>query len=72
MSCSGVRSIEHANVLSEPINISGPGGPKASIFEREDHDPLCFDVSNFGACPTVGHGPLFQKLRLLDLPELRN
>ena len=53
MSCSGVRSIEHANVLSEPINFSGPGGPKAAIFEIEDHYPLCFDVSNFGACLVV-------------------
>ena len=49
--CFGAQSIEHANVLSEKINFSAPGGRKVAIFGMEDLDPLYFDVSNFSAPP---------------------
>ena len=41
----GVRSIEHPDVLSEKINFSAPGGPKSTIFDTDDVDPLYFEVS---------------------------
>ena len=47
----GAQSIEHANVLSEKINFSAPGGRKVAIFGMEDLDPLYFDVSNVSAPP---------------------
>ena len=47
----GAQSIEHANVLSEKINFSAPGGRKVAIFGIADLDPLYFDVSNFSVTP---------------------
>ena len=47
----GAQSIEHANVLSEKINFSAPGGRKVAIFGMENLDPLYVDVSNFSAPP---------------------
>ena len=49
--CFGAQSIEHANVLSEKINFSAPGGQKVAIFGMEDLDPQYFDVSNFSVPP---------------------
>ena len=49
--CFGAQSIEHANVLSEKINFSAPGGRKVAIFGMEDLDPQYFDVSNFSVPP---------------------
>ena len=47
----GAQSIEQANVLSEKINFSAPGGQKVAIFGMEDLDPQYFDVSNFSVPP---------------------
>ena len=47
----GAQSVKHANVLSEKINFSAPGGRKVAIFGREDLDPLYFDVGKFLAPP---------------------
>ena len=44
-------SIEHANVLSEKTHFSALGGPKFTIFGRDDLDPLYFYVSNFSDPP---------------------
>ena len=49
--CIGEESFEHANVLSEKINFSAPGGRKVAIFGMEDLDPQYFDVSNFSDPP---------------------
>ena len=49
--CFGAQSFKHANVLSEKINFSAPGGRKVAIFGMEDLDPQYFDVSNFSVPP---------------------
>ena len=49
--CFGAQSIEHGNVLSEKINFSAPGGPKSTIFDTDDVDPLYFEVSIVSAPP---------------------
>ena len=49
--CIGEESFEHANVLSEKINFSAPGGRKVAIFGMEDLDPLYLDVSNISVQP---------------------
>ena len=49
--CLGAQSFEHANVLSEKNNFSALGGPKVTIFGRDDLDPLYFDVSIFSVPP---------------------
>ena len=41
----GEQLFKHADVLSEKINFSAPGGPKSTIFETDDVDPLYFEVS---------------------------
>ena len=41
----GEQSFKHADVLSEKINFSAPGGPKSTIFDTDDVDPLYFEVS---------------------------
>ena len=41
----GEQSFKHANVLSEKINFSAPGGPESAIFDTDDVDPLYFEVS---------------------------
>ena len=43
--CLDEQSFKHADVLSEKINFSVPGGPKSSIFDTDDVDPLYFEVS---------------------------
>ena len=43
--CLGEQSFKHADVLSEKINFSAPGGPKSTIFDTDDVDPLYFEVS---------------------------
>ena len=42
--CLGEQSFKHADVLSEKINFSAPGGPKSAIFDTDDVDSLyyCF------------------------------
>ena len=41
----GEQSFKDADVLSEKINFSAPGGPKSTIFDTDDVDPLYFEVS---------------------------
>ena len=43
--CLGEQSIKDDDVLSEKINFSAPGGPKSTIFDTDDVDPLYFEVS---------------------------
>ena len=43
--CLGEQSIKDADVLSEKNNFSDPGGPKSTIFDPDDVDPLYFEVS---------------------------
>ena len=43
--CLGEQSFKHANVLSEKNNFSAPGGPKSTIFDTDDVDPLYFEVT---------------------------
>ena len=45
MLCLGEQSFKDADVLSEKINFSAPGGPKSTIFDTDDVDPLYFEVS---------------------------
>ena len=47
----GEQSFKHADVLSEKINFSAPGGPKSTIFDTDDVDPLYFEVSIVSAPP---------------------
>ena len=47
----GVRSIEHADVLSEKNNFSAPGGPKSAKFDPGHLDPIYLEVGNFSASP---------------------
>ena len=47
----GEQSFKHANVLSEKINLSAPWGPKSTIFDTDDVDPLYFEVSIVSAPP---------------------
>ena len=49
--CLGVRSIEHADVLSEKINFSAPGGSKSAKIDPGYIDPIYFEVGNFSASP---------------------
>ena len=41
----GEQLFKHADVLSEKNNFSAPGGPKSTIFDTDDVDPLYFEVS---------------------------
>jgi hypothetical protein len=43
----GVGSIEHADVLSEKINFSAPGGPKSTKIDPGHLDPIGFEVGIF-------------------------
>ena len=45
----GEQSFKHADVLSEKINFSAPGGPKSAIFDTDDVDSLYFEVSILSA-----------------------
>ena len=47
----GEQSFKDADVLSEKINFSAPGGPKSTIFDTDDVDPLFFEVSIVSAPP---------------------
>ena len=47
----GEQSFKDADVLSEKINFSAPGGPKSTIFDTDDVDPLYFEVSIVSAPP---------------------
>ena len=49
--CLGEQSLKHADVLSEKINFSDPGGPKSAIFDTDDVDPLYFEVCIVSAPP---------------------
>ena len=49
--CLGEQSFKHADVLSEKINFSAPGGPKSTIFDTDDVDPLYIEVSIVSAPP---------------------
>ena len=49
--CLGEQSIKDDDVLSEKINFSAPGGPKSTIFDTDDVDPLYFEVSIVSAPP---------------------
>ena len=49
--CLGEQSFKHGDVLSEKNNFSTPGGPKSTIFDTDDVDPLYFEVSIVSAPP---------------------
>ena len=49
--CLGEQSFKHADVLSEKINFSAPGGPKSAKFDPGHLDPIYFEVGNFSASP---------------------
>ena len=40
----GEQSFKDADVLSGKINFSAPGGPKSTIFDTDDVDPLYFTL----------------------------
>ena len=49
--CLSEQSFKHADVLSKKINFSAPEGPKSTIFDTDDVDPLYFEVGIVSAPP---------------------
>ena len=43
--------MEHANVLSQKIDFSAPGGPKSAKIDPGHLDPIYFEVGNLSASP---------------------
>ena len=49
--CTALHSQSRMPMLSEKNHFSALGGPKVTIFGRDDLDPLYFDVSNISVTP---------------------